>query len=60
MVVGIEASGYSHWFEAMLLKLGHQVWVGDATEIRRLAKRRQKNDRRDADHILDSRPRASC
>ena len=37
----------------MLVELGHQVWVGDATEIRRLAKRRQKNDRRDADHILD-------
>lgn len=53
VIVGIEASGYSHWFEAMLVELGHQVWVGDATEIRRLAKRRQKNDRRDAEHILD-------
>ncbi len=53
VIVGIEASGYSHWFETMLVELGHQVWVGDATEIRRLAKRRQKNDQRDADHILD-------
>lgn len=52
-IIGIEASGYSHWFETMLLELGHQVWVGDATEIRRLAKRRQKNDRRDAEHILE-------
>jgi transposase len=53
VIVGWEASGYSHWFESMLGELGHEVWVGDATEIRRLAKRRQKNDRRDAEHILD-------
>ncbi|MFL6282057.1 MAG: IS110 family transposase [Pyrinomonadaceae bacterium] len=27
--------------------------IGDAAEIRRLARRKQKNDHRDADHILD-------
>lgn len=32
-------------------QLGHQLLVGDAAEIRRLARRRQKNDRRDA-HLL--------
>lgn len=53
VVVGWEASGYSSWFEQMLEGLGHQVWVGDATEIRRLARRRQKNDKRDAEHILE-------
>lgn len=53
VIVGIEASGYSYWFEQLLAELGHEFRVGDATEIRRLAKRRQKNDRRDADHILD-------
>lgn len=53
VIVGIEASGYSSWFEDMLEGIGHQVWVGDAGEIRRLARRRQKNDKRDADHILD-------
>jgi transposase len=53
LIVGIEASGYSSWFEDMLEQLGHQVWIGDATEIRRLAPRRQKNDKRDADHILE-------
>lgn len=37
----------------MLFELGIEVWVGDATEISRLAKRRQKNDRRDAELILD-------
>ena len=35
VIVGLEASGYSPWFEAMLEELGHQVWLGDATEIRR-------------------------
>jgi transposase len=53
VIVGFEASGYSPWFEKMLEEIGHQVWIGDATEIRRLAKRRQKNDHRDAAHILD-------
>lgn len=53
VVVGLEASGYSRWFEEMLEELGRQIWIGDATEIRRLARRRQKNDRRDANLILD-------
>ena len=53
VIVGLEAGGYSQWFEAMLEQLGHQVWVGDAHEIRLLARRKQKNDKRDANHILD-------
>jgi transposase len=53
VVVGIEASGYSTWFVELLEGLGHRVLIGDAAEIRRLAKRRQKNDRRDAGLILD-------
>jgi transposase len=53
VIVGLEASGYSTWFEQMLEGLGYEVWIGDASEIRRLARRRQKNDDRDADHILD-------
>jgi transposase len=53
VVIGLESGGYSQWFEELLEELGHQVWIGDATEIRRLAKRRQKNDRRDAEHILE-------
>lgn len=36
-----------------LEELGHEVWLGDAAEIRRRARRRQKNDRRDAELILD-------
>lgn len=53
VIVGIEASGYSSWFEELLLTLGHQSWIGDAAEIRRRARRRQKNDRRDAELILE-------
>ncbi|MFY9621500.1 MAG: IS110 family transposase, partial [Pyrinomonadaceae bacterium] len=53
VLVGLEASGYSPWFEQLLEELGCEVWLGDATEIRRRARRRQKNDRRDAELILD-------
>ena len=53
VLVGLEASGYSPWFEQMLEELGHEVWLGNAIEIRRRARRRQKNDRRDAELILD-------
>jgi transposase len=53
VIVGLEASGYSPWFERLLESLGHEVWLGDATEIRRRARWRQKNDRRDAELILE-------
>lgn len=53
VIVGLEASGYSPWFERLLEALGHEVWLGDASEIRRRARWRQKNDRRDAELILE-------
>ncbi|MFL6254916.1 MAG: transposase [Pyrinomonadaceae bacterium] len=53
VIVGIEACGYSEWFERMLQDLGHEVWVGDATKIRRRARSRQKTDRRDAELLID-------
>ena len=31
--VGMEATGYAQWFERMLARLGHELWVGDAAEI---------------------------
>src|SRR5579885_1125571 len=37
----------------MLEGLGDQVFIGDAAEARCRARRRQKNDRRDAELILD-------
>jgi transposase len=53
VIIGIEACGYTNWFEELMEQLGHQLLVGDAAEIRRLARRRQKNDRRDAELLLD-------
>jgi transposase len=53
VVVGFESSGYAAWFEELLEELGCELWIGHATYIRQFAKRRQKNDRRDADLILE-------
>ncbi len=53
MIVGLEAGGYSAWFERFLEDLGIEVWVGNPTEIRRRARSRQKNDWRDAELLLD-------
>jgi len=53
VIIGLEASGYSPWFETLLEGLGCEVWLGDATEIRRRARWRQKSDRRDAELIWD-------
>jgi transposase len=52
-LVGIEATGYTQWFERMVAELGHELWVGDPAEIRARAVRRQKTDTRDAEHLLD-------
>jgi transposase len=51
--VGIEATGYTQWFEQLLAELGHELWVGDAAEIRASVVRKQKTDPRDAAHILE-------
>ena len=51
--VGMEAVGNSQWFEKMLAEMGHELWIGDAAQIRRLVVREQKTDRRDAQHILN-------
>src|SRR5881396_4314945 len=42
VIVGLEASGYSPWFERLLEEMGCEVWLGHATEIRRRARWRQK------------------
>jgi transposase len=51
--IGIEATGYTQWFERLVAEQGHELWVGDPTEIRARAVRRQKTDTRDAEHLLD-------
>ena len=50
--VGIEATGHPRWFERLLAELGFELWVGNAAEIRAARVRRQRNDQRDAKHIL--------
>lgn len=52
VLVGIEACGYTQWFEQMLEEQGHGYQIGDAAAIRASYVRKQKTDRRDAGHIL--------
>jgi transposase len=51
--VGAEATIRAQWFERTLDRYGHELWVGDAAEIRAARVRKQKTDSRDALHILD-------
>src|SRR5579864_2692700 len=46
--VGMEATGYSRWFERLLAELGLEVWIGNAAEIKNQRVRKQKTDRGDA------------
>ena len=52
VLVGVETSGQSQWFERLLAELGHELWIGDAKAIRAAATRKQKTDRRDALLVL--------
>ena len=51
-LIGIEATGNSQWFIELVEDLGHEIWVGDAAQIRASFVRKQKTDKRDAAHIL--------
>jgi transposase len=46
--VGMEATGYSRWFERLLAELGFELWMGDPAEIQAKRVRKQKFDREDA------------
>jgi len=52
VLVGIEATGHTRWFERMLAELRHELWIGDAAQIRASMVRKQKTDTRDAAHVL--------
>jgi len=52
VLIGIEATGNSQWFIELVEDLGHEIWVGDAAQIRASYVRKQKTDKRDAAHIL--------
>lgn len=53
VLIGMEASGNSLWFERLMAELGHELWLGDAAQIRSRETRKQKFDRRDAGLLLD-------
>jgi hypothetical protein len=46
--VGMEATGYSRWFERLLAELGFELWIGDPAEIKAKRVKKKKNDREDA------------
>jgi transposase len=50
--VGMEACGHYPWFERLLEELGIELWFGDAAKVRASVVRKQKTDRRDAEHVL--------
>jgi len=51
-LIGVEATGNCQWFLDLVAELGHEVWIGDAAQIRASYVRKQKTDKRDAAHIL--------
>src|SRR5260370_33799851 len=53
VLVGMEACGHYPWFERLLAELGFELWLGEAAEIRARVVRKQKTDRRDAEHVLE-------
>jgi transposase len=50
--VGMEATGYSRWFERLLAELGFETWIGDPAEIKTKRVKKQKTDRKDAQLLL--------
>ena len=50
--VGMEATGYSRWFERLLAELGFELWIGDAAEIKAKRVKKQKSDREDPRLLL--------
>jgi transposase len=50
--VGMEASGYSGWFERLLAELSFELWIGDPAEIKAKRVKKQKFDREDARLLL--------
>lgn len=51
-LIGMEATGNSQWFIELVQDLGHEIWIGDAAQIRASYVRKQKTDQRDAAHLL--------
>src|SRR4029077_11638325 len=52
VLVGMEACGHYPWFERLMAELGFELRLGDAAKIRAAVLRKQRTDRRDAEHLL--------
>jgi transposase len=50
--VGMEATGFSRWFERLLAELGFELWMGHPAEIKSRRVKKQKTDRKDAQLLL--------
>ncbi len=50
--IGLEASGYSRWFERLIAELGFELWIGDAAAISTKRVRKHKTDKQDAELLL--------
>ena len=50
--VGLEATGYSRWFERLLAESAFELWNGDPAEIKAKRVKKQKFDREDARLLL--------
>src|SRR3981081_3832734 len=51
-LIGMEATGNSHWLGGLLAEPGHELWGGGGGQIGASYVRQQKTDKRDAAHIL--------
>jgi transposase len=51
VLIGMEATGNSQWFIELVEDMGHEIWIGDAAQIRASYVRKQKTDKRDAAHL---------
>jgi hypothetical protein len=49
----MEATCDAQWFARVLREHHHELWIGDAAEIRAAMVRKQKTDSREALHLLD-------
>ena len=52
VLIGMEAMGNSQRFIELVQDMGHEIWIGDAAQIRASYVRKQKTYKRDAGHIL--------
>jgi transposase len=50
--VGMEATGYSRWFERLLAELGFELWIGDPAQIKAKRVKKHKTDREDGRLLL--------